>query len=488
MRLDQYQWSRNPRGMHVISAFQTPVDFNRYTSTRMGWVKLVAATTDFVDDAIQFQQLGITPIVRLYLGRYGAGPFGRDLQQLCDAFIRAGVKWFEFYNEPNLGVEWPEGFDPHWRDNDRVIRPLMENWLNFADYVLSYGCYPGFIPLAEADTEQRSSVLWMDAFLNYLATYHFERFGRMLNSGLYVATHPYILNHFYQQVPGGGPLSARAPSQQRAREPGWHFEYPYDPISQANDPGRTVYGGTANTPYGDPVGLIAMGRMFNERASGIWGAANVPVVGTEGGIYAFRDQVYQQDTRYPPYDINSHAQATAAMFDWIATQAPPWFFGVTLWKEDDYFSPTTAPAIHLMTEIPPLLKEVPPLEVMGIPQQPVVLATATPPGPGPIRGQADFHIVMLAPGLDASWWFDTAQAYWSVFRPMFSTRLELVDLIPSSSSLALTVLAPPDLGETLAQSFRMRFPYVYVDLIVADDLARVRDVLNSRAQQNLRFG
>jgi hypothetical protein len=34
----------------------------------------------------------------------------------------------------------------------------------------------------------------------------------------------------------------------------------------------------------------------------------------------------------------------------------------------------------------------------------------------------------------------------------------------------------------------MRFPYVYVDLIVADDLARVRDVLNSRAQQNLRFG
>jgi hypothetical protein len=155
---------------------------------------------------------------------------------LCDAFIRAGVKWFEFYNEPNLGVEWPDGFDPHWRDTDRVIRPLMDNWLNFADYVLSYGCYPGFIPLAEADTEQRSSVLWMDAFLNYLAANHFERFGRMLNSGLYVATHPYILNHFYQQVPGGGPLSARPPAQQRAREPGWHFEYPTTPSARPTTP------------------------------------------------------------------------------------------------------------------------------------------------------------------------------------------------------------------------------------------------------------
>jgi hypothetical protein len=93
-------------------------------------------------------------------------------------------------------------------------------------------------------------------------------------------------------------------------------------------------------------------------------------------------------TAYPPYDITSHAQATVAMFDWIATQAPPWFFGVTLWKEDDYFSPTTAPAIHLMQEIPPLLREVPPLEVMGIPQQPVCAGDghAARPRPDPRAG------------------------------------------------------------------------------------------------------
>ena len=79
MRLDEYQWSRNPRGMHVISAFQTPVEFSRYTTAHMGWVKMVAATTDFVDDAVEFIRLGITPIVRIYLGAYGAGPFTRDM-------------------------------------------------------------------------------------------------------------------------------------------------------------------------------------------------------------------------------------------------------------------------------------------------------------------------------------------------------------------------------------------------------------------------
>ncbi|HLU10255.1 MAG TPA: hypothetical protein VK003_11350, partial [Oceanobacillus sp.] len=82
MRLDEYQWSRNPRGLHVASAFQTPMEYHRYTNPRMGWAKLLAATTDYVDDSIVLAQHGITPIVRLYLGRFGAQPFNRDLQAI----------------------------------------------------------------------------------------------------------------------------------------------------------------------------------------------------------------------------------------------------------------------------------------------------------------------------------------------------------------------------------------------------------------------
>jgi hypothetical protein len=213
----------------------------------------------------------------------------------------------------------------------------------------------------------------------------------------------------------------------------------------------------------------------------------VPVVGTEGGIYAFRGQVYQQDTRYPPYTEQSQAEATVAMFEWIAREAPPWFFGVTLWKEDEYYQPGTAPAIGRLSEIPPILKEVPPIEVMGT-GIPPALATPTPPGPGPIRGQPDFHMILLAPGLSSEWFFDTARAYWNTFRPIVTTSVELIDLMPSTQSLAITVISPADLVETLRQAISGRYPNIWFDLLQADSLESVANTLNERVRVNRRFG
>lgn len=483
MLLSDYQWSRNPRGLHVASIYQTPLDVGRYRQMHAGWAKLLAAGTEYVDDARVLMDSGITPVVRLYLGRYGAGPFSMDLRAMMDPFIFAGVKWFEFYNEPNLGVEWQEGFDPNWQDVDNVIRPLMENWLLWAEYTVSHGCYPGFISLAESDTPRYAAVPWMDAMLNYLAQNAYERFQRVLANGMYVATHPYTLNHFYQEDGRGG---ARPPERQNAREGGWHFEYPYDPISQAADPGRTLYGGTAQTPYGDPVGLTAMGRMFNERAAHMFGTNAVPVLGTEGGIFPFRPGSFQQDRRYPPYNENSQAEATVAMFEWIARQAPPWFFGVTLWKEDEYYLPGggVVPAIGRLAETPPVYKDVPPLDVMN----PNYNLTPEPVGPGPIHGQADHHMVILAPGLESRWFFETARAYWEAFRPMVTTHAELIDYIPSTQSLAATVIAPPDMLDAMRMTIRDRYPNVYFDLIVADDINRARYVLDERVRVNRRFG
>jgi hypothetical protein len=303
---------------------------------------------------------------------------------------------------------------------------------------------------------------------------------------MYVATHPYILNHFYQEMPGGGPLSARPPELQRADEPGWHFEYPYDPISQANDPGRTVFGGTPLTPNGDPVGLLAMGYMFNQRANEWFGAQAVPVVGTEGGIWGFRGQTYQQDTRYPPYNEQSQGEATKAMFDWIATSAPPWFFGLTLWKEDDYYFPDHAPAIGKLSASRALLKSVPSTEVMG-PGAPSLLPNRTP-GPGPIQGEPDIHMLLLAPGLDWTWFLDTAQAYWNTFRPMVTDRSELIVRIPNTQSLVVTVLATPDMEASMRASIEQAYPNVLFDLIPATDKAAVADTLNNRVRAGEPFG
>jgi hypothetical protein len=490
VRLDEFQWSRNPRGLHVASIYQTPLPIERYSAIGCGWCKIVAAGYEYVDDCGSLLARGITPIVRLYLGRWGARPFDRYWRDIMLAFASVGVKWFEFYNEPNLDVEWPEGYDPDWRDVNGAIRPLMDNWLAWAEFTIAIGAYPGFIPLAESDHPRYASVRWMDAFLTYLRETHFDRFRAVLANGAYCATHPYILNHFYQQVPGGGPWSARRPEEQNAAEGGWHFEYPYDPICQRADPGRTVYGGTAQTPNGDPVGLIAMGRMFNERCAMWFGSQAVPVVGTEGGIWAFRGQVFQQDNRYPPYSEVNHGDATAAMFRWSSEQAPPWFFGVCLWKEDEYYVPDPVRTVGRLGELPVVRKPVPALEIMGSTYRPIEGGVRPIPqyGPGPIQGEASFHFVVVAPGMDTSWFFDTARAYYERFRPIVTTDISLIDWVPFAQSAAITIISPPELMETLRLAAALPYPNAYLDLIEASSRENVARIFNDRVSVDRRFG
>lgn len=491
MLLSDFQWSRNPRGLHVQRILITPLEIERWTRPRMGWVKLIASELEYIDDSRLFLEANVTPVLRPYRAAWGARPMDRGIREQCLAYAEAGVKWFEFYNEPNLGVEWPSGMDPDWQDMNNVIRPLADNWLDWAEYIISIGGYPGFISLAESEHPRYASVRWMDAFLNYYAENRFDRFKNALAGGMYCATHPYILNHFYQEQPGGGPLSARPPSEQNAEEGGWHFEYPYDPISQANDSGRTVYGGTELTPNGDPNGLIAMGRMFNERCADLFGTQAIPVLGTEGGIWPFRDGSYQQDNRFPPYTEESQAEATVAMFEWIANQAPPWFFGVCLWKEDEYyFNGTNVPAINRLAAIPPIFRNVPPVNVMADGYSPVRISPDGEPlvGPGPIRGRPDLHMILLAPGLNTDWFFETAQPYWNTFRPIVTTRADLLTSIPYEVSVAMTVIAQPDQVHDMTEAIQERYPHVWFDLIVAADLDDVRELFNFRVVSNRRFG
>jgi hypothetical protein len=231
-----------------------------------------------------------------------------------------------------------------------------------------------------------------------------------------------------------------------------------------------------------------MGRYFNERCSALFGTQAVPVLGTEGGIWPFLPhdggRFYQQDNRYPPYGEDSSAQATVAMFDWIARQAPPWMFGVCLWKEDELYNPErTAPIVQLeMHE--PFFKSVPPLEVLG---EPLVEPDVIVPGPGPIHGEADFHILYIAPDVQTDWFFDTARPYWQQFRPIVTTDLRLLDYFESDKSLAMTVIAPPSRVDQVTEQIKGRFEFVWFDLIVADDRQDLGDILNERVQRNQRF-
>lgn len=487
MRLDEYQWSHNPRGLHNKGA---PHRWNidRLRQIKLGWAKMVAIDGEYMDDIGPLLANNITPIVRIFRPRFGAGPASAIGIEMWRGYVKRGVRWFEFYNEPNLENEWPSATPPTYTNINGIIAPLMTNWLEWAELMISMGAYPAFPALSETvgSTEDVSS--WLIAMMTYLADHYFERFRAIIGNGLWCATHPYFYNHFYQEGPNV--LTPRRSSEENALEGGWHFEYPYDPLTQASNPGLTATTGGPDFPQGDPIGLTGMGQAFMDYVQDIFGVGAIPVVGTEGGITPVPvslGDTRQLDNRYPSFDGYSHAEATVAAFNWIATQAPPWMFGLTLWKEDDYFDGPggIVRTVQRLSETQPIFKTVPPLDALDGPGSHSLHGGK---GPGPIHGSPDYHFLMLSPGLNADWFFANGRAYWEQFRPTLITSPEYIAFLPRNKSLGITILSTPDMAGYMSQGIRDRWPNVWFDLIVAESESKVATVLQDRATSGKRFG
>ncbi len=503
MNFRDYKWFKNPRGLHNVGVFR-PFEIERWIDTHMGWAKFVAGGNEYAPAASGLAANNCMTIIRIFRENMGALKPPDVWYENYKDYVNNGCYWFELYNEPNLEGEWPRagtGVSVYvdWANVDEVIAPMMDNWIEWAEKVVDLGGYPGFPALSDSADHRHATVFWQDAFLRYLKDKYNTRFRKVIANGLWCATHPYIANHFYQEPPGGPAHVGRPYYQEDWQGPGWHFEYPYDPLQQSHDPGRTVFGGTELTPYGDPNGLIASGQSFQELLSRYFDAGPVPVVGTEGGIWTIPkkgEDPLPIDTRYPPYSHESHAQATMAMWKWIVEKGPPWFWGVTLWNESDYFDiQGLTDATLLMMQEEPLLKEVPSIDTGGgvvsetvpeLPEEPA--ATPTPTGPGPVSGDPDQHWLVLAPGLQADWFFLAAQRYWQTFRPTVMTDWDLIEQIPGNKSLAITVLARKDTISYLNERVRDTWSNVFYDPVVFDSLAEMKEELDRRATYQKRFG
>lgn len=542
MNLTDYQWSHNPRGMH------DPGDNHaRWDEWQLGWMKVVFPDNQGVSWAAFAQEKGITPMFRPFRPEFSGLPMDEGLQRLYQEHIDVGVRWFEFYNEPNIGYEWRPGADIS-PTNPELIRPLCENWLLWAEFMINKGCYPGFIALTETNESWGDTAAWMRSLLQYMADNHYDRFRAIIDNGMWLPTHAYIFNHWYQERPGN-PTQARSAGEVNYREGGWHFEYPYDPLLQAADPGRTVFGGTPSNPGHDMYGVLGGGIAWLTLLQQMFGVGWLPVVASEGGIWPIpgqnADAVVQPDGRYPGYDLNSHGHGTVAMFDWIADAAPGWMFGVCLWREANYWNGgNTIPALRMLTESPVRLKNnIPAYPALGqapppygeqavvvqnpTPQeqpptaqpteQPTVEPTAvvvtdTPPtempatevimptpvptltptstGPGPIHGVPDYHFVVLAPGFDVTWFFESAglQAYWSRFQPTLMSNLEFIAFLPSDKSLAVTAITTPDMVDMVNTQILQRWPNVWLDRVTVNALEEMDSEFESRAENGLRYG
>jgi hypothetical protein len=174
------------------------------------------------------------------------------------------------------------------------------------------------------------------------------------------------------------------------------------------------------------------------------------------------------------------------MYEWLAREAPPWAFGVCMWKEDEFWIPGPTLAIQRLIEVPVVYKDVPPIPVMGDGLS--LTRTVEPFGPGPIHGEPDYHMILLGPGLETQWFFDTAQAYWNRFRPMVTTREELIQFIPTTRSLAVTIIATPETLDLMRLQIQERYVNVLYDEIPAVELDTVAETLNLRVRLDQRFG
>lgn len=147
MELHEYPRPANDTGIgiHWTVGFATAIgmgkirDFWLPELKAMGvkWVKIFNH-----DGAIDFAELllaeGIMPIVRIY--RPSPNPGTLDIRELVhlDAFIRAGVRYFEFNSEPDLDAEWKGGRVPA-----NGLDLVIDNTIANMELILERGGMPG---------------------------------------------------------------------------------------------------------------------------------------------------------------------------------------------------------------------------------------------------------------------------------------------------------------------------------------------------------
>lgn len=108
-----------------------------------------------------------------------------------------------------------------------------------------------------------------------------------------------------------------------------------------------------------------------------------------------------------------------------------------------------------------------------------------PPSPDTLP---DYHFLLIASGLGAEWLFDAAREYWSRYRPIVVTDLELVRLIPKGYSIIVTLVARRDTASQWGVWLAQNVSDALLDGVVYDVFEQTRDALNQRAQTDQPFG
>jgi len=305
MKLSDYDHPPGIRGLHSCAAFDKPVRdrekwADEYVALGMNWAKLLddGHGSNFAF-AKMLKDRGVMPIVRFWIG---SGQFLPDYTfATAERYISEGItRWFEWPNEPNIDEA---GATPG---------SVLRTWLPDAKRIIELGGYPGFPPMAACGRHdgigpsgfRLGSIIWYEWLFAMMKDGWEEEARHIFSNGAWLSVHDAVLNHCYED------------------DGGWHFECPYDEITQKDKPTTGIFDGD-NSLLGHLVPVVLLKKHFG---------LTVPVISTEGGVFV-KPGWYQEDARYPGYDYQGQAERTVAMYRWLERyQATfPWYFGMCPW-------------------------------------------------------------------------------------------------------------------------------------------------------------
>ena len=307
MELSDFERPPSLRGIHGSPATHANFDHDHWIGQlqEMG-IHIYKVMDDGSGSVLEFARKvranNIMPIVRMWGDFPNPTTLSSKALSIVKRYIHEGItRWIEVNNEPNLAHEWRGG---EWRSGGRP-ELVAQNWLRDAEAIIEMGGYPAFPALAQCSHHpESSSIRWYVNAFEWMARNASDTAREVFSRGAWIATHDATLNHCYRDETGE-----------------WHFEYPYDPISQADKPGTTIMDDD-NSLIGHRVPVQLLKQHFD---------LEVPVMSTEGGVFVPHEGVLQWDSRYPGYDVHGHAERAVAMYRWLEQNTPDYYFGMCSW-------------------------------------------------------------------------------------------------------------------------------------------------------------
>jgi hypothetical protein len=312
MKLEDYPRPErdNGRGLHWSASIYHPTNVDewmaRLRAMNIRWLKVL---DDGGGSSLRLcgrlLDEGIMPIVRLYREQQNPGHIGHAEEKTIRALVKMGARYIETNNEPDLQVEWKFPRPIDW------LRIVAEDWIYDAGKCLDAGALPGVPAL---------SVGRQDDLLQMIV----ERGGRdALAAGAWIAIHNYTINHPLDYPDDdvnqrGTPLTPA----DYAADGAWAWDnLPLDTINawrwQDKNPGDTI---------NEDASCFRSFEFVNGQALRALGFS-LPILTTEGGVVVG----WREDRRYPRVTPRVHQERTVAIFSYMQTSAPPYYFACCPW-------------------------------------------------------------------------------------------------------------------------------------------------------------